>query len=99
MALFDGGIVKGISSDVFGSDSPITRQDICVILSRILQNGEAIGTPSFTDFDSVSDYAKDAVIIMKQRGIVNGFEDGSFRPYEYATRAEVAKMLCNMFSE
>lgn len=99
MALFDGGIVNGISSDVFGSDSPITRQDICVILSRILQNGEAVGTPSFTDFDSVSDYAKDAVIIMKQRGIVNGFEDGSFRPYEYATRAEVAKMLCNMFSE
>ncbi len=99
MALYENGIVNGISEDEFGSDMPITRQDICVILSRILTDKTTAGTQSFTDFDSVSDYAEDAVILMQQKGIVNGFEDGSFRPHEYASRAEIAKMLFNMLSK
>jgi len=30
---------------------------------------------------------------MQQAGIINGYTDNSFRPYDTASRAEVAKIL------
>ncbi|MDD6484300.1 MAG: S-layer homology domain-containing protein [Clostridiales bacterium] len=92
-ALYANGIVNGVSQTEFGSNAEITRQDICVILANILKPEEDAEAASFTDIDEVADYAKNAVSIMKKRGVINGYEDGSFRPKGYATRAEVAKML------
>ena len=47
----------------------------------------------FTDAETISDYARDAVDAMAKAGIVNGYEDGSFGAKKQATRAEVAVML------
>lgn len=95
MALYENKIVNGITESCFGADEAITRQDVCVILYRIKGNNETadISSLPFTDFDVVADYAKDAIVFMSSNGYVNGYEDGSFRPYNNTARAEAAKLI------
>lgn len=47
----------------------------------------------FTDSTQIADYAADAVLAMKQAGIISGKSDGSFAPNAFATRGEAAKMI------
>ena len=47
----------------------------------------------FTDYDAVSDYARVAVDTLARAQIINGYEDGSFKPQGYITRAEIAKVI------
>ena len=49
---------------------------------------------TFTDTDKINGYASEAVNKLCNRGIINGFEDGSFRPREICTRAQMAKVIC-----
>lgn len=94
------GLVKGVSSTSFGADSNISRQDICVILYNYLTDycGESLsrGSKRFTDESSIASYADTAVYALANIGVVKGYENGSFAPRGYATRAEVATMLANL---
>ncbi|MGN0180464.1 MAG: S-layer homology domain-containing protein [Monoglobaceae bacterium] len=94
-AMYENNIVNGISGNYFGANEPITRQDICTILGRIMEIGTDadISGCRLTDIDSASDYAKAAIAAMSDMGYVNGYEDGSFRPHNYSARAEAAKMI------
>ena len=49
---------------------------------------------AFTDDASIDDGFKKAVAKMSDAKIINGFEDGSFKPKETLTRAQAAKILC-----
>ena len=49
--------------------------------------------PGDSFLDTADHWAKDYIAQMKQRGAVNGFEDGTFRPDQSVTRAEFVKML------
>jgi len=46
--------------------------------------------------DISSHWAKDAIVHMAEKGIVNGYSDGSFKPDGCVTRAEFVKMLCEV---
>ncbi len=94
----EAGILKGISDTEFGANQQITRQDICTVLGRILdaENTMSAADSSFTDIDQVADYAVAAVKAFVAAGVVNGYEDGTFRPTANATRAEVSKILCSV---
>lgn len=92
MAMYEAGVIKGISNNEFGADANIKRQDICVILMRMLELEES-NELTFADSDDISDYAKDAVAAVLHSGIVNGYEDKTFRPMNGASRAEAAKMI------
>lgn len=58
----------------------------------------AIGVPhavkarTFKDLDLTADYYK-PVLDLVNRGIINGYSDGTFRPNELVTRGQAAKML------
>lgn len=91
-AAYENGIITGISESEFGGDANVTRQDICTMLYRTV-NAEVSGELEFADSDSVSDYAKSAVLYMAQNGIINGFSDNTFRAAEYCTRAQAAKII------
>lgn len=49
----------------------------------------------FKDVTSLSPY-QDAIFEMKKLGIMNGYEDGRFRPEQPVTRAELSQVLYNM---
>ncbi len=91
-AAYENGIVTGVTDTVFMPDEKVSRQDLCVVLYRLLDE-KTTSEISFTDNISISDYALDAVKCFSGLGIVNGFEDGSFRPFESCTRAQCAKII------
>ena len=95
------GIVHGLSDTEFAPNTYITRQDLCVLIYNFLASYKskalsASGT-KFTDDADIASYAKTAVYSMRNLGIINGYEDGSFSPYSYASRAEVAKIFMNLY--
>lgn len=92
-AAFEKGIITGIDEKNFGTGENISREDICVIVYRIIGNGEYGTAADFEDYDEISEYAKDAVDYMTDKGAVSGFPDGTFRPKAPCTRAEAAKII------
>jgi len=89
-------IVKGISWDKFGVGSPITRQDMAVIIMRVVKDKEIELTgnaSSFKDDNLIADYAKESVMELVAGGVINGYNDGTFRPEGPLTRAEAAKVI------
>ncbi len=96
----DNGIISGISADYFGAEENITRQDIAVMGVRLWNSfgKEMTGKykASFTDFETVAEYALDAVTAMAEAGVVNGTETGAFAPLDNATRAEAAVIIYRM---
>ena len=47
----------------------------------------------FIDKNEISEWALESVEKMQMADIISGFEDGSFRPQENATRAQAAKIM------
>jgi len=94
----DTGLVTGYADGRFGVGESITRQDIAVILWRRLGQPEAAAS-SFADNDEIADYAKTAVAYLASQGIINGYEDGTFRPNDNATRAAAAKIIYGVTAE
>lgn len=89
------GIVNGVSEDSFGIGSYISRQDMAVMITRAknIELTEDMADNTFTDSEQVSDYARQGVGYLKKSGVINGYEDGSFKPFGNVTRAETAKVL------
>ncbi|MDY3928035.1 MAG: S-layer homology domain-containing protein [Clostridia bacterium] len=93
------GLINGISESEFGIGIPITRQDICVIIMRAMKGEPEEGEEaSFTDFEDISEYAKDAVTYLSNYGVINGFDDGKFMPKNNCTRAQAAKIICTLIN-
>lgn len=98
-AILNQGIVTGVDNEAFGVGENITRQDLCTMIYRAIDNEKLAYTAlGFTDDDSISEYAKDAVAVLKGLEIVNGYEDGSFNPKGLCTRAEAAKIICKLLA-
>ena len=67
-------------------------------LSPDAEKNEDLSLPEFSDAEDISDYAAEGVSALKNMQILNGFEDGSFKPLNSLTRAEAAKIICLMQS-
>lgn len=95
----DKGIVEGVSATEFDPEAPITREQMATIFGRYAQKQgielpkDAAPAQSFPDADKISEYAREFVELMRIAGILNGYEDGTFRPQGNATRAEAAKLF------
>lgn len=88
------GLVKGDDNNNFCPDAYITRQDMVTILYRALGPvSEDVPQVTFTDKDTIANYAYPAVEYFAGNGIVNGFEDGSFAPVGNTTRAQAAVVI------
>jgi len=92
---YAAGIITGTGDGYFGAHDKITRQDMAVILSRVLALADikATGGESFADAKDVAPYAKDAIDTLSSLGIVNGMGDGTFAPKANVTRAQAAKAI------
>ncbi len=89
--LLEMGIITGYEDGSFKPEVVITREQLCTILARALtQKPATLKDMSFTDY---SEWAKDYVQTMYTLGVVEGFEDGTFRGTNSVTRAEAATML------
>ncbi len=87
------GLISGMDDNTFGYGVGISRQDIAVILHRTVK--ETTGDAQFADKAEIADYAVEAVGALSGLKILNGFEDGSFKPNASCTRAQAAVIIYN----
>ena len=87
------GIITGYADGSFRPDASVTRAEFAAIASRFEKLTE--GTKSFSDVPS-SHWAAKYINFAATRGWVNGYADGTFRPNNSITRAEVAAVTCRL---
>lgn len=98
----ENGIVTGKGDGRFAPNDPITRAQMCAIMDRyvdyytaehdinVAKEGKAA---TLADQSQVPAYAVEAVKNCQIYGLINGYEDGTFRPQAYSTRAHVAAIV------
>jgi len=90
----EAGYIAGYENNIFKPENYITRQEAVVIMANVFEFKSSNDYLSkFTDGDSVKDYAKEAVNALVERGYIAGYNDGTFRPDSFITRAETIKIL------
>ena len=87
------GIITGYADGSFRPDASVTRAEFAAIASRFEKLTE--GNKSFSDVPS-SHWAAKYINFAATRGWVNGYADGTFRPNNSITRAEVAAVTCRL---
>ena len=83
----------------FAPNDPVTREQMAALLYRAMrflgnkcpQDGKL---DVFSDASALSDWAVEGMIWAAGAGLFGGFEDGTLRPQETATRAQAAKVFC-----
>lgn len=89
-AAYQAGFIKGQSDDTFAPLANISREEMAVILNRVLSL-ESTET-EIKDIDSVSAWAQDSVKAVFTSGIMQGY-DKNFNPHDNVTR-EMAAVVC-----
>lgn len=56
-----------------------------------------LGKGEFYDTESLTNYEKSALKFAVERGIIDGYDDGTFKPDNTITRAEFATMTCRAY--
>ncbi len=95
-AAASGGIIGGTGNGKFSPEDCITREDMAVIIIKVKELSAEGNNQTFADDGDISAYATGAVHSLARRGIINGFGDSTFRPKEFATRSQAAKIICAM---
>lgn len=96
------GIVNGYGNGLFGTNDPVTREQMATMIARYLEAKGIVLVDSpnmvsgFHDQDSVSKWARAGLEIMRTTGIIAGDTSGYFRPASTATRAEAATIFMRL---
>ena len=90
-AVYHEGFMNGVSNTEFAPDEELTRGMLVTIIGR-MGGAEMSASAAFADVDEDAYYSP-YIAWAAENGIVNGFEDGTFRPDESVTREQTAAIL------
>lgn len=99
-AVYAAGIMQGedVKGEIyFYPRNNISRQEAMAVISRILGENYAAAEQTFADSDQISGWAREHIERLVTLGFVGGYEDGTIKPLAYITRAEIAKILFNLY--
>ncbi|MDD2190729.1 MAG: S-layer homology domain-containing protein [Eubacteriales bacterium] len=84
----------GYSDNTFRPNSPISRQEAMVMLSRLIPSGKKDGNlKAFPDYRSVASWAAEPMAKMNGKGYIGTYSDKRLHPSDPLTRAQTAKIL------
>ncbi|GAB4253492.1 MAG: hypothetical protein Kow00122_11430 [Thermoleophilia bacterium] len=86
----ENGFMTGYADGTFGPENAITRGQFGGIIARMMGLEPADGS-SFSD--TAGFWGVGAIQALAEKGIVAGYTDGTFGPYDVITRAQMAAML------
>ena len=89
---YDNGLMTGVSATEFAPEQTTTRAMIVSILAR-LENVTTAEAAGFADVDD--EWYATAVNWAANVGVVNGYEDNTFKPNTAITREQLAAILMN----
>ncbi|MDD4169742.1 MAG: S-layer homology domain-containing protein, partial [Desulfotomaculaceae bacterium] len=90
--LAGAGVLEGVDGKRFEPGRPITRAEFTKILAMAFQLPAVDGKTPFTDVTGTEWYAG-CVAAGAEAGLVQGYEDQTFRPNSNITREELAVIL------
>ena len=90
-------LIHGVGYNKFAPDSPVTREQMAVMLSHTLEmplNNTGKVPNMFQDVSPTQNpWSYHAIAAMSQNGVLTGYPNGSFRPTQGLSRAEMAAMM------
>ncbi len=88
-------VIAGTGDGLFAPDQVLNREQLAVMLYRYIGSPktEQTGFEDFSDGDSVSVWAREALAWALETGILQGKDGGRLAPQDEASRAEVSTML------
>ena len=101
------GLIYGKSVDYFAPEDSLTRAELVTLINRIIEseeldlsvkiNSNSIINKKYTDLNG--HWAREDIEKLTQYQIIEGYEDGSFKPDKSISRAEVAKIINKMLKK
>jgi len=89
--LAEKGIVNGYEDYRFKPNGALTRAEAAAMIARAYRLEEGAGVRSFPDVPD-GHWAKNAILGTAVKGIIRGYPDGTYRPNDPVTRAEMSVM-------
>lgn len=89
------GYVSGYEDNTLRPNNLITRQEAAKIISIVYDLIESNSAINFKDEGQIDSWAKNYIIAVSSNGVMNGYNDNTFKPTQNITRAEMAKIICN----
>lgn len=86
----ESGVVGGYEDGTFRPNANISRQEMCVIISRTLKSQPDKQAFAFPDDRKISGWAKDGVYTCYALGLVQGDDKGNFSPGNSTLRSQAA---------
>ncbi|MEG1578064.1 MAG: S-layer homology domain-containing protein, partial [Oscillospiraceae bacterium] len=90
------GIISGYLDGTFGGNKPISRAEFAAISTRF--DALLLDKPNpFSDV-AATHWARDYIASAADKGWITGYTDGTFRPENHITRAEVVTIVNHMLN-
>jgi|GEM_PF-1005655 len=94
-------LTKGYPDATFRPDAPISRMEFVAMLMRTLGiEDDMPGVDAgwgYADEQEIPEWGRSAASAAASAGIVNGYDDGSFRPSAPITRTEMIAMMARVY--
>ena len=85
--------MRGDGNGKFRPNAPITREEMCVVISQALEAHKELESFTFPDHASISRWARNAVYECYPLGLVKGDNKGYFSPKGNTLRSEAATVF------
>ena len=99
------GIIMGFADNSFRPNASISRAQMAAFAYRFLSLGvsgavlDGCRAPNaFRDYGSISESYREAVDVMANIGVIQGYPDGSYAPNGIATRGQSAAVMARLLS-
>ena len=99
------GVVSGTGEQTFSPDDPVTRQEVCVMLSRVMEyldgsvdtaviadHSTELDAGRFNDADKVAPWAREGVAMLTNNGVMSG-SDGGIAPEDNTTVEQAIALI------
>ena len=86
------GVIKGYPEGDFRPSNNLTRAEFAALIRRFTDLPDSTNDNIFPDL-SEEHWAFDDIMALYSAGFLNGYEDGTMRPENQITRAEVMKVM------
>lgn len=106
-AAVKAGLAQGVGEGKFDPNRPITREEMAIMAANALKIVNKDATVSdidgaldkFADKGLMALYAKEAIALLTQQGVINGMTDGTYAPKGIANRAQAAVIISKLLKQ
>lgn len=96
MKAYEEGIIKGKGENIFAPNEPITREEMAVMLARLIDSEEDVEVQEIKDISKASSWAMDSINVVYKLGIMTG-SNGNFEPENLVSREMAATTIVRIY--